>query len=515
MGTCGESMSETDVIEKTKWSLSAAVSSAVGLVDDRINPIVVKELRQAVQSRFVTVVIILFLAVELVAIGLFLLASEDIGSDFEAGRNVFGVLQGILLAVCLLFVPLYTGIRLAAERSETNVDLLFITTIRPSSIIWGKFLAGMVVTVLIYSACAPFMVLTYLLRGIDLPTIALILGLNLLVIMAATQLGLLAASISVSLVLKIIVAIILFIAIVAGYGVTMSGSTSLLYFGIGGTMSTWDFWGPVLSAVAMALVFVGLLFFFCVALISPTSSNRALPLRIYLTTAWLVTGGIFWAVTEGMGNPFYLLAWAGCSALVFTMMLFIVVCERDGWGPRMQRNIPRRRWLRPLAFLFYSGSAGGLLWCVTLIAASLAVFYYYGRQHGLPHIQEAAEIFLAMALYGLCYALTATLLVRYLLPLKTTATFAIALFLMTVGCVLPPLVMFFWDPAAWDLGSKLWMLANPIGVTAQHDDAAFRERCLWLTGIWAATVMALLVPWFIKQVRAFRPVTGSTSAAHA
>ena len=69
----------------------------------------------------------------------------------------------ILLAICLLFVPAYTSIRLAFER-DTNVDLLFVTTIKPSAIVWGKMFAALTITVLIFSACMPFMVFTYWLR---------------------------------------------------------------------------------------------------------------------------------------------------------------------------------------------------------------------------------------------------------------------------------------------------------------------------------------------------------------
>src|SRR5205823_4778714 len=81
------------------------------------------------------------------------------------------ILQGILLFTCLLFIPAYTGIRLAAERSDINVDLLFISTLRPRAIVRGKFVAALVLAVLIFSACTPFMTFSYLLRGLDVPSV--------------------------------------------------------------------------------------------------------------------------------------------------------------------------------------------------------------------------------------------------------------------------------------------------------------------------------------------------------
>ncbi|MEZ6193493.1 MAG: hypothetical protein R3C45_19660 [Phycisphaerales bacterium] len=55
----------------------------------------------------------------------------------------------MLLTTCLLFVPLYVGRRLAVERSGVTSDLLFVSTIRPSSIVWGKLLASMIVMAMI------------------------------------------------------------------------------------------------------------------------------------------------------------------------------------------------------------------------------------------------------------------------------------------------------------------------------------------------------------------------------
>ena len=108
-------------------------------LDDTLNPIVVKELRQAVQSRFVSWVLFALLVAQLLAIGVYLMVVAAAGQvesiDFQAGRDVFSWLQGILLATCMLFLPLYAGIRLAAEHSDVNTDLLFVTTLSPRAII--------------------------------------------------------------------------------------------------------------------------------------------------------------------------------------------------------------------------------------------------------------------------------------------------------------------------------------------------------------------------------------------
>jgi hypothetical protein len=162
-------------------------------LSDALNPIVIKELRQAVQSRFVVTMLIVLLAIQLVAVGMYLIFSNPAAYDFTAGRTVFTILLSILLMVSLLFVPAYTAVRMIAERSDTDVDLLYITTIRPRSIIAGKVLAAAVLTGLIFSACLPFMTFTYFLRGIDLPTVFVLLVLSFLVVQGCSLLALLMA----------------------------------------------------------------------------------------------------------------------------------------------------------------------------------------------------------------------------------------------------------------------------------------------------------------------------------
>src|SRR5690348_12129733 len=149
--------------------------------DDLLNPIAVKELRQAVKSRIVMSAMMLFLLIQLAILLLTLWFDDQPSADLvnlEAGRSIFQILQGFLLGTCMLLVPVYAGIRLAAEHSDTNVDLLFISTLRPRGIIAGKLQASVVLILLIFSACAPFMTFTYLLRGIDIPSIVVILSLD-------------------------------------------------------------------------------------------------------------------------------------------------------------------------------------------------------------------------------------------------------------------------------------------------------------------------------------------------
>ena len=85
-------------------------------------------------------------------------------------------LLGILMFTCMIFVPLYSGGRMSLERSNADMDLLYVTTLSPGAIVRGKYLTATALTLLIFSASMPFMILTYLLRGIDLPSIFFVLA---------------------------------------------------------------------------------------------------------------------------------------------------------------------------------------------------------------------------------------------------------------------------------------------------------------------------------------------------
>src|SRR5262249_54971552 len=151
---------------------------------------------------------VLFLGLQLFLLGFMLLAREvSSGSaviDWNAGYTIFQIQQGILLVTIMMLVPAYACIRLANERGDHNVDLMFISTLRPASIVWRKFFAAMVLGLLIFSACAPFMTFAYLLRGIDIPTILTVLGIDLFAMFFGIMVALFLASIPGGRLVKVI-----------------------------------------------------------------------------------------------------------------------------------------------------------------------------------------------------------------------------------------------------------------------------------------------------------------------
>jgi hypothetical protein len=488
-----------------------AISRVLNFCDDAINPIAVKELRQAVQSRFVTVMLILFLLGQLVIVGWAVMFNEDITRSFEGGRGLFATLMGVLMLTCILFVPMYAGARLSHERSDTNVDLFFITTIRPGAIIRGKMLAAMVLALLIYGACMPFMTFTYLLRGLDIPSIFLTLGLGLLSTASAVMFSIFIAALPLGRFLRIVLGLILLIGLILLLSVTMSGSTGIVFFGAGSMADSKEFWSIAGTITALAISGIGFFYVLAVASLSPPSSNRTMPLRIYIPVIWLINGvvALLWAFHEKDGDPIDI--WMVLTMILLCFSMLIAVSERDGLTRRIKRQIPQTRLLRPLAFLFFTGAAGGVLWCVVLMAATFLIAwlanvwlsigsYYYGA------FEEHIETMIVFFLYIFCYCMTALWIRRVVLPQvrNTVFTAVIALLLMIVGCIVPVLFAFFGNVSTRRLDDAgYWSMGNPFFVLDCHDD--YRANCLALTVIWAAVVAAMNLPWMIKRYFEFAP----------
>ncbi len=475
---------------------------------DWLNPIVVKELRQAVQSRFVITALLLLLTIQILAIGIYLLTAGDLSFSFDSGRTVFMILFGIMLAVSMLFVPLYSGVRLAAERSETNLDLLFITTIKPRSIIAGKMLAAVVLTVMIFSACLPFLTFTYFLRGIDLPSMVVVLALGFVAVTLSAQIAIFIACLPVGRAFKFILGLIAFSQFVSGYVSVMIISSGMLWEGIGSKIGSANFWQWVGIVALIYGCLIGLLLVLSVALIKPASANRALPVRLYLTAIWVIGGAaaLLGSWVEATHDP--VAVWELAFNVIFAFAIFTAVSERDWPGARVLRSMPQSGFKRLLSFFFFSGSASGLAWTVVMVTATYVVSSIWWRLFptfsNLGEFVGSTRWMTVMNLYLLSYSLTAALLRRHLLKrMSTNLTWLVATVLTSLGSTTPFLIgmlVFMNDIDWWREDYGRWLVGNPF----VWDIAKHRELYLSIGAAWALLAVAFNLHWFIERARKFK-----------
>ena len=453
--------------------------------------------------------LIVLLAIQITALGLVIINTEENSTRFNAGRDTFMILQSIMLGICLLFVPAYTAFRLGSERSDTNVDLLFITTIKPRAIIGGKIIAALMITVLIFSACMPFMVFTYWLRGIDLPSIFVMLAFSFLVVVAAVHLATLIASIPGSRVFKILMGVVGLCLLPMIFVMTLTLSFSLVMAGVGSRLYSWTFWGPALTAVIILLTMIGLLFFMSVALITPSSANRALPVRVYVMITWLVSGVASGIISLVNKDNTAVMVWSIFSGAIFFLGFFVGVSERESLGSRVARKIPRTPMYRLPAFFLFSGAASGVAWCLLMCALTLVWVRLWKMSpagKNSPPLRDAMAWVAGLGLYGFLYSMTAVFVRTTFMARWLSAKFTgfAALFLLAVGSIVPYVVgyLIFYGSPASSVRTMITLLGNPF---ALNNDPPNRFIFLTFAGACSVLVALLNLGWFHQAIVGFRP----------
>ncbi len=132
------------------------------------NPLLSKELRTRLRSRYsLTVVTLDLLVVGAVAI-VFLLQHRglDSGQSQIDGSQLFEALAVFQLCLILFAVPASMASTISGERQRQTWDLLWITHLSSFEIVWAKLLAGLAINVLLLSAALPLFATVFLLGGV-------------------------------------------------------------------------------------------------------------------------------------------------------------------------------------------------------------------------------------------------------------------------------------------------------------------------------------------------------------
>lgn len=491
--------------------LSKIKSRFVNWRDWELNPIVIKELRQAVRSWAVTGMLLLFLTVLFIASLSFLIAqSFDVDSNLGLGRSMFSTFAAILAGTSVFFIPLYIGVRLAAERHENNPDLLYVTTLSPVRIIRGKFFCGAYMTLLFFSAVMPFMAFSNWLRGVDLPTEFFILCFLFLVVCGVNMVSIFLACIPASRPFKILLALggcfVSFWIIVP----LVELSFEMLRSGVGSMMAARDFWIGTATVVVIGAAVAGLFFVLSVALISPPSANRALPIRIYITMIWLLGFGLSLGWVAQSGNGRLMSTWLYSTFALMIFALLVTVSNSDQFSLRVRWRIPQSGFKRILAFVFFNGAAGGLIWVGIILALTgvatrtvMALFptAYVSSYGSSP---EVGQWFITVSLYAFAYALSALFIHRHFLPKRPPKLAGlIAILIPSLMALAPSVVMFFLNRLSWNAIEGL-QLGNVFNLLALRDDSQ-RAYHLYFAFAWLAVMIGLNAMWFFRQVEHFHP----------
>ena len=307
---------------------------------DWLNPILVKETRQALKSfQFTTTFVLVLAYCWVVTIGGLAYIGPSI--FYSASGGILLAWYYAALALALVVVVPFSAFRsLASEREDNTYELLSITALRPWQIISGKLGSSIVQMGVYFSAITPCFAFTYLLRGVDLPTITVLmvytffgsLGLSMIGVLLATLSEQRFAQVFVMVAFLAALLLICFYSVIGGYMVI-----EYSYALFGGS----EFW---IFSWAMATAYVttfALMFFAAAGMISFNTENRSTPLRICMLVqqaAWIGWMAYAWIVEEY--DLAAILVMAMMAAIYWCAMGTMLTGEREGMSQRVMRRLP-------------------------------------------------------------------------------------------------------------------------------------------------------------------------------
>ncbi|MDR1289992.1 MAG: hypothetical protein LBK06_02200, partial [Planctomycetaceae bacterium] len=330
-----------------------------------LNPILVRELRQFVRNRFIVVLVNLYI-VALVTACLVILASDPFSvSESIMGYSLLVMLASITYIASLLAVVVRTTIITANDKMSE--DLMFFTSMTPTTIVFGKIFSGIVFSLLLMSATMPFVTLAYLLRGVDIQTVVWMFTTIFIVIQILNSMAIFMAvsakktntSITGQAVLSCLVMLILSFIILPW-----------LFFYVSSLFMSSHSWVNFFCFVLFSCECIAVIICASASALSPPTSNRAFPIRVLLMSLFLIDVIILVGISKIFVGMFPLEIYFSIETFALfglIIMIIKVAHEQDQWSNRIRRSLPKSRLQRAILFPFYSGAANGIVWVIIMV----------------------------------------------------------------------------------------------------------------------------------------------------
>lgn len=344
--------------------LGRKIEALLAACSDWFNPILVKETRQALRStQFTITFTMLLVACWMVTIGGVAVIGPSV--YYAAGGPELLWAYYLVLSVPLILVVPFAAFRsLAAEREDNTYELLSITTLKPRQIIGGKLASAVLQMMVYFSAVMPCLAFTYLLRGVDAPSIALLLVYTFLASLLLSMIGLLLATLSRQrfghIVLSVgFVALLLYTCYEA-----QEFASSLIRNGYEQYMRR-EFWINNFFGAAMYGANLLLAYLAAAAMITLATENRSTPLRI----AMLLQQAVFigWIAYRWLSQRFdsdVLMLPAEISVAYWFVMGAMLNGEQGETPHRALRSLPSNPMSRLLFTWLRPGPASGYAFAV-------------------------------------------------------------------------------------------------------------------------------------------------------
>ena len=465
-----------------------APDSAVGKFDawieatsEWLNPILVKEARQALKSRqFVITFGLLLLCVwGWTAISVTMLQSRGMG--VAAGRQVLPGYLFVLIVPLMIIVPFAAFRSLAGEREDGTFELVSITNLAAKQIIRGKLASAMLQVMIFFSVTAPCISFTYMLQGVDLASILVGLGYTLLFSFSLTCACLLLAASVRSIHWQILMTVVVLGGVSVAAMIWMAFiADEVLRRGV--SVQDAEFWEFNGFAICLLLAIDALLLGAAIAQLSFASDNRSTKLRLLLLLVQSVYVGWIAYLSLRFDDPELPMAMTFISTGYWAIMGAMMTGEQPVLSPRVRRSLPTS-FLGRMAFTWFNpGSASGYVFAVInafsvyVAAVAMWTFVHQSRSRGQA-LMEAGGLAVA---YLAIYLGVGRLLLQLL---RKVADFGVVVALLlqallAVGGILLPLLthsILFWNSRltyselqipnwAWTLGESTFRRSSMMGV---------------------------------------------------
>lgn len=420
---------------------------------DRLNPILVKEVRQAMRGRYFKISFWITLTVAtLVGLGVLLVTIIEGGNEDVLGQAFFVAMFGCLVVAAQVFVPFSSFLSMGGEWDENTWDLLVLSNLKPRQIVYGKVFSSFVQSLLYFCTFGPFLVFAFLLRGVDLTALAVALSVSLFLSLLLSCVGVALSSFSRGKFARVIMMVLLVVILLWIAGMTMVWAGQMMFF----PMQLRE--PEMLAAISASLsVIVAVAAFFfaatCARLAHP-EENRSSGLRV--TALGIVVCGLGW-VTYIMGTRIErdILIGMSCAAFAVLMVSSIFFAtEPERLGRRVVATLPRNRLLALLATPFLPGGARGLLFFLTGGLMITAWMFIYPNLADPSFEFRRGQPWIPFALlgYGLAFlGLPSGIFSRLSDKIGFRIMARLSVLILFVGAImLPPLIGFLLQIESWE-----------------------------------------------------------------
>jgi hypothetical protein len=435
---------------------------------DRLSPIVVKEVRQAVRGREFHFSFGISLLVGL-AVAFFGTADALTGNGTSGGWT-FAVLMGCLTLLGMAVVPLVAFSALRNERLEQTLELMTLTALSPRRVVIGKLLAQGVKLATLFAALAPFIAMSFLLGGIDFGTIVVsLLVLFMWALWACAACLFLSSLVNTRAMSGLVfggVGVVLFLVFVgiglprAAYFIISRGASGGILPGTGSQS-----WWVLAIATTFCLATMVNLVLLAENRLALPAENKVTPLRVgFLVQFLLMAAWTLSFINEPAAvrsDAATVLGVIGGLHLAIVAMFTVsedlavsrrVLLRMKAWSP----------WTWLLA-MFRPGGGRGAIYVMVQMALFLAAAWL------LRPTWQSLRWFLAMCGY-ICFFTGVPAVVFRLLRPARAASFHLRvaiLLLLPVALLLPDILYYvLWQPDVFDLKYSARHLVNPIRTLA-------------------------------------------------